>query len=84
MNNDWRKRESMVVYTNTALVVACMVIPYYVVWFLSKRSMMETIVESMLDNLDRDDLIRTKRDKNCEKDIIPVSEIVAKALRDEK
>ena len=38
----------------------------------------------MLDNLERDDLIRTKRDKNGEKDIIPVSEIVAKALRDEK
>ena len=74
----------MDVYTHTALVVACMVIPYYVGRFLSKRSMMETIVESMLDNLERDDLIRTKRDKNGEKYIIQVSEIVAKAMRDEK
>ena len=74
----------MDVYTHTALVIACMVIPYYVGRFLSKRSMMEIIVESLLDNLEKDDLIRTKKFKNGEKDIIPVSEIVAKALRDAK
>ena len=45
---------------------------------------MENIVESLLDNLEKDDLIRTKKFKNGEKDIIPVSEIVAKALRDAK
>lgn len=45
---------------------------------------METIIESMLDNLEKDDLIRTKKDKNGEKDIIPVSELIAKALRDAK
>ena len=74
----------MDVYTHTALVIACMVIPYYVGRFLSKRSMMENIVESLLDNLEKDDLIRTKKFKNGEKDIITVSEIVAKALRDAK
>ena len=74
----------MDVYTHTALVIACMVIPYYVGRFLSKRSMMENIVESLLDNLEKDDLIRTKKFKNGEKDINPVSEIVAKALRDAK
>ena len=74
----------MDVYTHTALVIACMVIPYYVGRFLSKRSMMENIVESLLDNLEKDDLIRTKKDKNGEKDIIPVSELIAKALRDAK
>jgi len=54
----------MDVYTHTALVIACMVIPYYVGRFLSKRSMMENIVESLLDNLEKDDLIRTKKFKN--------------------
>ena len=38
----------MDVYTHTALVIACMVIPYYVGRFLSKRSMMENIVAKVI------------------------------------
>lgn len=74
----------MDVYTHTVLVLACLAVPFYVGRYFSKRSMMETIIESMLDNLEKDDLIRTKKDKNGEKDIIPVSELIAKALRDAK
>ena len=51
-----------------------------VVMYVGK--IVEKAIGNTLDNLEKEGLILTKEDKDGEKDIIPVSEIIAKAMRD--
>jgi hypothetical protein len=70
--------------THSLIATGAIAVAYYCGRYLSKRSMIEGIIESMLENLEKDGLIAIKKDKDGEKDIIPINEIVAKALRDAK
>ena len=74
----------MDVLTHTAIALGCMYATYHWGRYLAKSSMIETIIESMLDNLEKDGLIAVKENKAGEKGIVPISEVVAKALRDAK
>ena len=40
------------------------------------------VIENVLESLEKDGLIATRTDKNGEKDIIPISDIIAKAVKD--
>ena len=55
---------------------------YYAGRYLAKRSLAESLIENVLERLEKDGLIATRTDKNGEKDIIPISEIIEKATRD--
>lgn len=74
----------MDVLTHTAIALGCMYATYHWGRYLAKRSMVESVIESMLDNLEKDGLIAVTKNKAGEKDIVPISEVVAKALRDAK
>ena len=55
---------------------------YYAGRYLAKKSLVENIIENVLESLEKDGLIATKTDKNGEKDIIPISVVIAKAVKD--
>lgn len=55
---------------------------YYAGRYLAKKSLVENIIENVLESLEKDGLIATRTDKNGEKDIIPISDIIAKAVKD--
>ena len=55
---------------------------YYAGRYLAKKSLVEDIIENVLESLEKDGLIATKTDKNGEKDIIPISVVIAKAVKD--
>jgi hypothetical protein len=55
---------------------------YYAGRYLAKRSLVENIIENVLESLEKDGLIATRTDKNGEKDIIPISDVIAKAVKD--
>ncbi len=57
---------------------------YYAGRYLAKRSLVEDIIENVLECLEKDGLIKTKTDKDGEKEIIPISDIIAKAVKDAK
>ena len=57
---------------------------YYAGRYLAKRSLVEDIIENVLECLEKDGLIKTKTDKDGEKEIIPISDIIAKAIKDAK
>jgi len=57
---------------------------YYAGRYLAKRSLVENIIENVLESLEKDGLIATRTDKNGEKDIIPISDVIAKAVKDAK
>jgi len=55
---------------------------YYAGRYLAKRSLIENIIENVLESLEKDGLIATRTDKDGEKEIIPISDIIAKAVKD--
>ena len=57
---------------------------YYAGRYLAKRSLVEDIIENVLECLEKDGLIKTKTDKDGEKEIIPISDVIAKAVKDAK
>jgi len=69
-------------YTHTLLALGCMYGTSLLGRFFEKKGIAESAVSHVLDMLERDGFILTKEDKDGEKDLIPVSEIIAKAMRD--
>ena len=57
---------------------------YYAGRYLAKRSLVEDVIINLLENLEKDGLIATRTDKDEEKEIIPISDIIAKAIKDAK
>ena len=67
---------------HTAIALGCMVGCFYAGHFLATRNMFEPIISKMLDKLEAEGFIYTTTDKDGDKELIPVSEVVAKTLRD--
>tara|TARA_B100001123_G_scaffold432121_1_gene554626 strand:- start:702 stop:872 length:171 start_codon:yes stop_codon:yes gene_type:complete len=44
----------------------------------TKKEILEDVISSMLDTLEKDGFIKTEIDENGEKELIPISEIKAK------
>jgi len=67
---------------HTILAVGALFVAYHLGPFLTHRSLFDEIAMKMLDKLEHDGFIAVKKDKDGEKDLIPISEIIAKATRD--
>jgi len=71
----------MDVLTHTLIAVACIAAAYYAGRW-STRNDLTDVIESLLSNLEKDGYIWTKTDKNGEKELIPISDIIAKTVND--
>ena len=69
-------------YTHTLLAIGCMFGTYWLGGYLNHRKHAERAISITLDSLENEGLILTKEDKDGEKDIVPISDIIAKATRD--
>jgi DNA-binding MarR family transcriptional regulator len=51
------------------------------VWgrYFAKSEILESIVGTMLDRLEKDGFVRTITDKDGEKELVPISEIIKKS-----
>ena len=67
---------------HTIIAVGSLFGAYHLGKFLTHRSLFDEIAMKMLDKLEHDGFIAVKKDKDGEKDLIPISEIIAKATRD--
>ena len=67
---------------HTLLAVGCMLGSFYFGRYLAEKECFEPICGGLLDKLDADGFIYTVVDKDGQKELVPVSEVVAKALRD--
>ena len=67
---------------HTLLALGCMVGSYYAGHFFASRNMFEPIISKMLDKLEADGYIYTKTDEDGDKELIRISEIIAKTLRE--
>ena len=71
-------------YIHTIIATGCLAGAYYVGRYISNRNVPENIVSAMLEKLEKDGFIITKLDKDGDKELIPVSELIAKALKGSK
>ena len=67
---------------HTAIALSCMIGCYYAGHFFAKKNMFEPIIANLLDRLESDGYIYTKTDKDGEKELIPISEIIAQTVRE--
>ena len=69
---------------HTVIAMGCMVGSYYLARNLTFKSCIDPIATKLLEKLENDGFIHTVTDEDGEKELIPVSELIAKALREAK
>ena len=70
--------------THTFIAMGCMLGAFFLGKTVTEKSVSSTIITSMLDRLELDGYIITETDKDGEKELIPVSEVIANAVREAK
>tara|TARA_Y100001963_G_scaffold147261_1_gene223350 strand:+ start:4235 stop:4474 length:240 start_codon:yes stop_codon:yes gene_type:complete len=75
-------------FTHTLLAVGSLVAFFFAGRFLGQNSTVDRLAEDMVEHtinqLERDGLIRVETDKDGEKEIVPISEIISDTLRNAK
>ena len=71
----------MDIVTHTLIAGACMAATYFWGRYLSKMDILENVVDTMFRTLEKEDFIRTVEDENGDKELVPISEILAKNLK---
>jgi len=69
-------------FIHTLIAVGSIAGAFYAGKIITTKSLFEDIAVKMLDKLEHDGFIAVKKDKDGEKDLIPISAIIAKAMRD--
>lgn len=64
--------------THTLIAVVMLMAAYYFGRYFSKRSILEEIVNTMLDNLERDGYVSVKTNVAGEKELIKIEDLVKK------
>jgi|TARA_R110000744_G_scaffold301323_1_gene410430 hypothetical protein len=73
----------MDVYLHTALSIGVIAAAYYAGNYFAKPEV-EDIVGSMLDTLESEGFVATSLDKDGDKELVPISELIANALMESK
>ena len=70
--------------THTLIAVGSLFIAYYLGRFLYKKEDrdVDDIISAILEKLERDGFVAVEKDKDGEKELVPISEVVAKSIRE--
>ena len=63
--------------THTIITVGSLASAYYLGSYLKAKSVFEDVVGNMFDKLEKDGFIATKTDKDGEKELVTISEVLA-------
>ena len=74
----------MNVYLHTIIAVLPMIAVYLAGKHWGRESFVNDIISKLISKLDKEGFIRTKTDEDGEVELIPISEVVAKSLREAK
>ena len=72
----------MNVYLHAVIAILPIFIAYWVGRTWGREAFVENMLSDFISKLSKDGFIRTTKDKNGELELVPISEIVAKSLRD--
>ena len=73
----------MDVYLHTALAMGAIGAAYFAGNYF-RNPKIEDIVGAMLDTLEKEGFVETSLDKDGDKELVPISELVANAVKDSK
>ena len=71
----------MDVLTHTLIAVACIAGAYYIGRWTVRNDLTD-VIENLLSKLEMDGYIATKTDKNGEKELVLISDIIAKTVNE--
>ena len=74
----------MNVYLHTIIATLPICFAYLVGRYWGRGAFVESIVNSLISKLDKDGFISTTLDKDGEVELVPISEVIAKSLREAK
>jgi len=74
----------MDVYLHTTLAMGVIAIAYYAGQYFSRTKDIEDVVDSLLNTLEKEGFVATVFDKDGDKELVPISELIAKALKEAK
>ncbi len=69
----------MDIVTHTCLALGCMAGCYFWGRYLAKREVLENVIEKTLMSLEESGFIKTVKDENGDKELVPISEILAES-----
>ena len=73
----------MDVYLHTALALGIIIVAYYSGrWSVNDK--LDMIIASMLETLEKEGFVATVLDKDGDKELVPISELIAKAVNESK
>ena len=75
---------NMDVYIHTTLAMGVIAIAYYAGQYFSRTKDIEVVVDSLLDTLEKEGFVKTSMDECGDKEVIPISELVANAVKEAK
>jgi hypothetical protein len=75
---------NMDVYLHTILAMGVIAIAYYAGQYFSRTKDIEKVVNFLLDTLEKEGFVATVFDKDGDKELVPISELIAKALKETK
>ena len=69
----------MDIVTHTCPALGCMAGCYFWGRYLAKREVLENVIEKTLISLEESGFIKTVKDENGDKELVPISEILAES-----
>jgi uncharacterized membrane protein len=72
----------MDMYTHTIIAMGVIIVSYVIGRYIQNDTLHQKVVSWILDKLEEDGFIQTKIDKDGEKELIKISEIVEKHIKD--
>ena len=69
-------------YTHTIIAIVSMLVAYFAGMYWSRKDLIDKVVDAFIIKLETEGFIRTAIDNNGDKELIPVSTVVAEALRE--
>ena len=70
--------------THTLIATGCMLGAFFLGKMITVKSVSTYLITSMLDKLELDGFIITETDKDGEKELVTVSEVIANSVREAK
>jgi len=64
-------------YTHTIIAIVSMLVAYFAGMYWSRKDLIDNVVESFITKLEDEGFIRTVIDKDGDKELVPVSTVVA-------
>ena len=69
-------------YTHTIIAFASIFAAYFAGMYWGRKDLIDKVVEAFIIKLENEGFIRTTTDKDGDKELIPVSIVVAEALKE--